>query len=119
LIQAHTKPSQRLFVWGFRGQLYVSCARRPASRYVFTSFVAGFVPWFFNSTLEEENSHVVPGARDILLRELEQTKPPVIVDAGYSLAGRYMTRYPELARYLYDHYTLLNVVGNEFVYLRK
>jgi hypothetical protein len=119
LIQQHTKPSDTLFVWGFRPQLYVSCARRPASRYVFTTFVAGYVPWFDASTLEEENEHAVPGSRAVLLHELELTKPPVIVDSGISTGNRHMARYPELARYLDEHYRPLPKVGVDLIYLRK
>jgi hypothetical protein len=120
LIQAHTRPDQRLFVWGFHGQLYVVCRRLPASRYVFTTFVAGLVPWFGHSSKEEEDRHTVPGSRQILIRELEETKPPVIVDSSaYTLQGRSMRRYDEFARYLDEHYREYGVVGPELVYLRK
>jgi hypothetical protein len=120
VIQAYTRPDQRLFVWGFHGQLYVACKRLPASRYVFTTFVAGLVPWFGHSSKEEEDLHAVPGSREILIRELEATKPPVIVDSSaYTLQGRAMRRYDELARYLDAHYREYGPVGPELVYLRK
>jgi hypothetical protein len=120
LIQAHTRPDQRLFVWGFHGQLYVACKRLPASRFVFTTFVAGLVPWFGHSSKEEEDQHTVPGSRQLLIRELEATKPPVIVDSSaYTLQNRAMRRYDELARYLDEHYREYGRVGPELVYLRK
>ena len=119
LIQKHTKPEQPIFVWGFRADLYVSCKRRPASRYVFTSFVAGYVPWYHYSSKEQEDSLAVPGSRKILLTELEANKPPIIVDSGRSLGDRSMVRYDELAAYLLTHYQLLEVIDGEPIYLRR
>lgn len=119
LIQQHTPPGEPIFVWGFRADLYVSCKRRPATRYVFTSFVAGYVPWWHWSTKEEEDQLSVPGSRAILLRELEAEKPRIIVDSGRSLGDRSMTRYEALASYLTAHYRLLEVVDGEGIYLRK
>lgn len=119
VVRQYTKPSDRLFVWGFRAQLYVSCARVPASRFVFTTFVSGLVPWFCQSSKEEEDQHVVPGSRQLLIRELEQTKPPLIVDAGFSMCERPMARYDELAQYLATHYHPIGSVGREQIYLRN
>jgi hypothetical protein len=118
-IQSHSAPDDSLFVWGFRPELYISCARRPASRFVFTSFVSGFVPWHFDSTKELEDANAVPGSRALLIAELEASKPPVIVDdAGRSLGARFIKRYDELARYMDGHYRLAESTGGEDVYLR-
>ena len=43
-IRKRSRPDQALFIWGFDPKYYTSCERRPASRFVFTTFVAGYVP---------------------------------------------------------------------------
>jgi hypothetical protein len=119
LIQEHTGPDDTIFVWGFRAELYVTCKRRPASRYVFTSFVAGYVPWDGSTTKQQEDARVVPGSRAILLSELEANKPPIIVDSGRSLGERFMIRYDELSSYLNAHYRLLQIIDGDFIFVRK
>jgi len=104
LIDQHSQPHEAIFVWGFRPDLYTICQRRSASKYVFTSFVAGFVPWFSQTSVARENELSVPGSRAELIAELEAGQTALIIDHGESLARRPMTRYPELAAYLEDHY---------------
>jgi hypothetical protein len=117
-IRAHSAPSDYLFVWGFRAQLYVSCARLPASRFVFTTFVAGHVP-LSNDPVEVEDTLAVPGSRELLIAELEATKPPVIVDSARTLAMRSLRRYQTLFQYVDQHYRFAGVVGDDEVWLRK
>lgn len=119
LVREHSDSGQSLFVWGFRPELYVSCGRRPASRFVFTTFVAGFVPWYYDASKEQEDRLAVPGSRALLLRDLEDSKPPVLIDAGRSLGKRSMRRYEQLADYLDAHYRpIANIEGDE-IYVRR
>jgi 4-amino-4-deoxy-L-arabinose transferase-like glycosyltransferase len=118
LLDQHTKRGDAVFVWGFRADLYVYCQRKSASRYVFTTFVAGVVPWF-DLTREEEDRWAVPHSREILLGELEETKPAVIVDAPKSLLGRSMTRYAVLADYLERAYCPPSRMGQLKMFIRK
>jgi hypothetical protein len=117
-IREHSAPEDRLFVWGFRAQLHVSCARLPASRFVYSTFVSGFVPTADLST-EVENTLVRPGAREQLIDDLERTRPPIIVDAARTMGMRSFHRYPQLQRYVVDHYHLASTVGGDQVWLRR
>lgn len=103
-IDARAPVGAPLFVWGFRPDLYVWCDRAPASRFVYTTFVAGFVPWATWMTKEQEDRFASPGSRQLLLAELEAAKPPIILDAGASLAGRGLLRYEFLKGYVTEHY---------------
>jgi hypothetical protein len=103
-VQAHSAPDQAIFVWGFRPDLYTWCHRKPASRFVYTTFVAGFVPWANEMTKEQEDRFAVPGSRELLIHDLEQAAPPIILDAAGSLGGRSIKRYEQLARYVDQHY---------------
>jgi hypothetical protein len=104
IVSAHSRPGDHLFVWGFWPSIYVDCQRRPASRYVFTTFPAGFVPWFDRYSKQDDDRLMVPHGRELLLADLETARPPVIVDAPNSLGFRSMRRYPVLGDYLDQHY---------------
>jgi hypothetical protein len=111
-------PRDTVFVWGFRAEVHVSAGRMPASRYVYSVYPSGVVPWF-PSTREQEDARQVPGAREQLLADLEATQPELVVDAGRSMNSRYMYNYPALRNYLDQHYCFLRYVDGEPVYRRR
>jgi hypothetical protein len=111
-------PTETIFVWGFRAETYVSSARLPASRFVYTVYPSGVVPWF-QSTRDEEERRIVPGSRRQLLDDLERSKPILVIDAGRSMNGRYMYNYPELRQYLDRNYCFMRYVDGEPVYRRR
>ena len=90
-----TTPSDTIFVWGFRAEIYVSSRRYPASRFVYTVYPAGVVPWF-EATRSEEERRVVPGSQQLLMGDLNRSQPELVVDAGRSMNGHYMYRSPSL-----------------------
>jgi len=104
----HSQEGDTIFVWGFRGDVYLNTQRKPASRFVFSVFLSGVVPWYEESPRVQER-RIVPGSHALLLSELRATQPRVIVDAGFSMLHRYMAQFPELRRYLEEHYTLVQV----------
>lgn len=103
-IVATTRPEDRIFTWGFAPEYYVSTGRKAASRFVYTTFVAGLVPWFDHMTIEQENALAVPGARDLLIRELDANRPELVLDVPSSMRGRSMRRYEQLAAWLEGSY---------------
>lgn len=113
-----TTPDQKIFVWGFRAETYLSSRRFPGSRFVYTVYPAGVVPWF-QATHEEEEQRVVPGSRVQLLEDLEREQPELVIDAGRSMNGRYMYNYPMLRAYLDRHYCFMRYVDGEPVYRRR
>ncbi|MDO9018519.1 MAG: glycosyltransferase family 39 protein [Deltaproteobacteria bacterium] len=113
-----TDPGERIFVWGFRAETYLSSQRMPASRFVYTVYPSGVVPWF-QATREEEERRVVPGSRALLLADLEREKPELIIDAGRTMSGRYMYNYPQLRAYLDRGYCFMRYVDGEPVYRRR
>ncbi|MEZ4391268.1 MAG: glycosyltransferase family 39 protein [Polyangiales bacterium] len=117
-VREKTEEGQRIFVWGFRAETYVSAHRLPASRYVYTVYPAGVVPWF-QATRDEEERRAVPGSRELLLADLEHYKPELVIDAGRSMNGRYMYNYPPLRNYLDRNYCFMRYVDGEPVYRRR
>ena len=113
-----TDPHERIFVWGFRAETYLSAQRMPASRFVYTVYPAGVVPWF-QATRDEEERRVVPGSRAQLLADLDHEQPELIIDAGRTMSGRYMYNYPQLRAYLDRGYCFMRYVDGEPVYRRR
>jgi hypothetical protein len=103
-IQHHVQPDESIFVWGFAPELYVSSKRRSASRFVYTTFPSGMVPWFYWLAPTEEQQLIVPGSQALLLQELTAQSPALILDIPNSMHGRSIRRYPELERHLEQHY---------------
>ena len=123
-VKTTTRPQDTIFAWGFAPEYYVSTGRKAASRFVYTTFVAGLVPWFDSLTLEQENALAVPGARELLLRELDASKPELVLDVPSSMRGRSMRRYDQLAAWLERGYCYeTTIVGRNShvasVYRRK
>lgn len=112
-------PRESLFVWGFEPAPYTACNRKPASRYVYTTFVAGFVP-FLDDPREVEEKRAAPGSREILLRELETGKPGVIVDSANSIKNRSILGYPGLKELVLRDYCRVAVnVGGPNIWVRR
>ena len=93
VIHRYAGPRDPIFVWGFDGDLYVSCAREPASRYVYTTLVAGIVPPFWHERRSDRVARDAP--RDTAL-DLEHSKPPLIVDVPGTIGGTSIHDIPEL-----------------------
>jgi 4-amino-4-deoxy-L-arabinose transferase-like glycosyltransferase len=117
-IQANSRPDQAIFVWGFWADLHVWCKRKPASRFVFSTFVAGLIPWFLDQSREMDEARAVPGSRDQLIQDLEKSQAAVIVDAYRGLGMRQLRRYPKLAAYLDEHYRWVSRVEGADIYVR-
>jgi hypothetical protein len=100
LVQARTHSDETIYVWGFAADIYTFCRRRPASRYVFSTFVSGYVPFFDDATSVQDEARAVPGSREILLSELEAEHVAAIIDLPGTMGGRSMTQYSTLAAYL-------------------
>ncbi len=113
-----SNPDEKIFVWGFRAETYLSSGRLPASRFVYTVYPSGVVPWF-QSTRDEEEHRVVPHSREQMLEDLERERPVLVVDAGRSMNGRYMYNYPQMRAYLDRNYCFMRYVDGEPVYRRR
>jgi hypothetical protein len=92
-IKAHTRADDRLFVWGYHPDIYLFADRKPASRFVFASFLSGLIPWTNVAPDKDTRSAIVPGTREILLRELTARPPAFIVDCSAG-PNRYWQKYP-------------------------
>jgi 4-amino-4-deoxy-L-arabinose transferase-like glycosyltransferase len=113
-VKAHSLPSDRIFVWGYCPDYYLFADRPPASRYIYCSFQTGLLPWTNIAPGLDTSYAIVPGTMDILLRELEATRPVFFVDNSlgtYRLFNKYpLHRFPRLARFVEANYVEVEAV---------
>ena len=101
----HSSRTDRIFVWGQAAPIYLDARRRPASRYITSFPLTGFV---FGSPAAPEvhtDSRIVPGAWDNLSADFERHPPAFIIDAQNDPAVGYRIEdFPQLARLLAGRY---------------
>lgn len=115
-LRAHAAPGDRLFVWGHAAQIYLQSGLRPASRYITTFPLTGYI---FGEALPEVDTRarILPGAWDTLERELRDHPPAFIVDTQRGTAARYPIReFPRLARLIDQRYRPVYGSREDLVY---
>lgn len=110
-IRAHSTPDESIFVWGYNPDVHLYADRKPASRFVYCSFLTGLIPWT-NLAPEKDTAYaIVPGAMDALLRELEAKRPAFIVDCTPGFHRHFhkypLTKFPALERFVAEHYAVV------------
>jgi hypothetical protein len=99
LVDARSRPEDRIFVWGFDADIYVNCRRKSASRYLFLSPVAGVVAPFWN---DRRNERKAPQATAELVRDLNASRPELVLDPALHLGS--ILEIPELRAWLAEQY---------------
>lgn len=116
-IRARSSDADSIFVWGYYPELYVLAPRRPASRYSNTNYLTGLLPWANDDPGVDTSAHIVPGAWEILMAELEASRPRLVVDTaigGHRAYGKYpVDGFPRLAGWLDANYRLEERVDDE------
>ncbi|HVC75583.1 MAG TPA: hypothetical protein VND96_03595 [Candidatus Micrarchaeaceae archaeon] len=115
-IRSHTRPDDRVFVWGDWPALYVESDRIMASR--FPGFLRGFAR---GSALPPNNWDTSAAVWPALQEDLTLHPPALVVDtsasANWSDFSMYpMTNYPVLARFVAAGYHLTATVDGVAIY---
>ncbi len=92
-IARETHPDDTIFVWGYYPELYVLSGRRPASRFSNTNYLTGMLPWENHQPDVDTSEHIVDGGWDILMTELEASRPKLVLDTAVG-DHRYYSKYP-------------------------
>lgn len=95
LVQSLTTPRDRIFVWGYFPEIHFFSQRLPATRFLYSNFITGLVPWTNLDPLTDAANSAVPGADDLLLSDWDQHPPTLVIDTG---ASRGYFKFPLLAR---------------------
>src|SRR5205809_453019 len=113
----HSKPADRIFVWGQSSEIYLDAERRPACRYITTfpltgKVFGGSIPGF------DTRSRILPGAWRNLERDFARHPPTYIVDvqADPKTAEYPVTDFPILAKLLKERYQLVARTSEGLIY---
>ena len=115
-------PSDYVFVWGYRPEIYFWSGLLPASRFLSTQPLTGVpadVHYFgddYRSILDEASTAF---ARAQLIRDLQETRPRYIVDElGMFNTDLSINSYPELKEFMTD-YKATGAVARFMIYCRR
>ncbi len=119
-LRAHTEPSERVFMWGDYTPVYCLANRLPGTRFMRTAPLVGdFDPLHLPDGFDFAPHR---SERDIALalRDLEANRPALVVDTAAADLHRWslfpLSRVPELAAYVQDHYRPVARPGGAVVY---
>ena len=90
-VHALTGPEDRIFVWGYAPEMYVFARREPATRFLYTNYLTGLIPWTNLDPEKNTDYAVIPGAWDEFWSDWKAHPPEVIID---TLRLRGYLKYP-------------------------
>jgi 4-amino-4-deoxy-L-arabinose transferase-like glycosyltransferase len=100
----HSAPDDRIFVWGQTSQIYLDARRRPASRYIETFPLTGYV---FGGPIPgfDTRRRILPGAWSTLQQDFARHPPAYIVDVQDPSKAQYPVKdFPILAKLIAEKY---------------
>jgi 4-amino-4-deoxy-L-arabinose transferase-like glycosyltransferase len=104
-LSTHSSPNDRIFVWGQTLEIYLDARRRPASRYITTFPLTGYV---FGGPIPgfDTRSRIMPGAWATLEQDFARHPPIYIVDvqADLKTAQYPVKNFPILTKLLAEQY---------------
>jgi len=102
-IDAYSTANDSLFIWGFSGDLYLTCRRHPASRFTYLTLVAGIVPPNWSIVRDDE---VAKNAREQLIEDLRKNRPSVVLDSPESMGKVSFEQIPMVREFIKHDYCL-------------
>jgi 4-amino-4-deoxy-L-arabinose transferase-like glycosyltransferase len=119
-MRQHSEEGDRLFVWGHSPHVYLESGLRPASRYIMTFPLTGYI---FGSPLTHDPDHdtsdrILPGAWENLRKDFAKHPPTFIYDdEAVRTPPKYtVDRFPILASILHSQYELALETSDGLVY---
>lgn len=114
----HTRPDDRIFVWGHLPSVYWASNRLPASRVVTTGFLTGHTA--ARPSDEVGMSAAVPGIWTDVMADLNGNPPVLIFDAlgaeDTDSADYPIAKFPPMEKFIDEHYHLVDVIDRTLVY---
>jgi hypothetical protein len=82
IVRQHSRSDERIFIWGYLPELHVFAQRLPSTRFFYTNWVTGLIPWTNVDWLKDTRYAVIPGTPEQLRQDYERRPPAVVVDTG-------------------------------------
>lgn len=109
-IKANSAEGDSIVVWGFAPEYYALSGRMSATRFIYSNYLTGLIPWTNCRYDIDTSMAIVPGAWDIFMQEIEKNKPIYILDTSptnYRCYAKYAPeKFPVFAAYLKKNYTV-------------
>ena len=118
-VREHSVATDRVFLWGRAPGVYLDSRRRPASRYIDTFPLTGFI--FGPSPLPDVDTRdrILPGSWETLQHDFAAHPPAFIVDVEIGPTARNrVENFPLMANELANHYQLVARTRDGLVYRR-
>ena len=118
-VRAASHDRDRMFVWGQATEMYVAADRLPASRYIATFPLTGYI---FGGATDgvSTDARIVPGAWANLAHDFAAHPPRFIIDAQAATGDAYpLHRFRLMAAFVARHYRRRAVLGDGIVYERR
>ncbi|MGE0704627.1 MAG: glycosyltransferase family 39 protein [Vicinamibacterales bacterium] len=117
-LSRYSASDDRVFVWGQAPGIYLDARRRPASRYIATFPLTGYV--FGGPFAGDTSARIVAGAWSKLQTDLNAHPPAFIVDTEVRESSRYpITQFPYLARLVAQRYRPVATLPDAVIYQRR
>ena len=117
-VRAHTRPTDRVTVWGSAAELYWLSGRDPGGALVTTDFVVGKTAGRTDGPQRLRDA--TPGARATFLRSLQAHPPKLFLDTSTARLRTYdrypLSRIPSVAAFVRTHYRQVATVSGVTVY---
>ena len=106
LIAQHTAPTERIFVWGYFPEYHLMAKRLPATRFVYSNFLTGFVPWENMDSMVDTSGLVAQGAWEAMRTDFAAHPPALIVERESDRAqAKYpLNKHPDIWNEIIRHY---------------
>ena len=118
-VAAQAKPADRLFVWGQQTCFYLDAGLLPASRYIATFPLTGYI---FGGAMPgvSTRDRIVPGAWNTLAADFRRRPPAFIIDTQSSPGAAYpIADFPFLAQLVASKYQRVTAFADGTVYRRR
>jgi len=125
LINAYSRPDDRLVVWGNLPVLYFVAGRPLGTRFVFSNYMTGLSPATPSQSdpAVDASSNVVPESWDMFEADLARRTPRVLIDTSPGNLAAYgkfpPSSFPRLQALLDRDYTLVNASAGLRVFVRR
>jgi hypothetical protein len=100
-LDRYTNEGDPIFIWGFDSDLYITCRRRSASKYLYNTMIAGVVVPFWRDPRPE---WVAENAQQTLVAELTDQNVAVVIDSPDRARGFSILKVKPLRTLLNEHY---------------
>ena len=82
IIQERSRPTDRIFIWGYMPEMHVFAKRLPSTRFFYTNWVTGLIPWTNADWFTDTAYAVIPGSPEQLRADFELRPPTMFLDTG-------------------------------------